>query len=318
MSLRLASITFMALIACPAVSASETDLLLARAWPYEPYARLTELGSGVAVVFSPDLSVPGNCRFYEALGFACFDDADWSRVLDGIHEHNLREPERAIRTLVLETHGTNGNGLKLQRSYDPAAERSYISAGALQERLEPEGVRYILISACNSGRLLRSSIYRTLDPNPGDKLFLPPTCGIISATSRFDPAQSRVAIITPASSHIEMTLVGSVRELAPATRRLLARSAQAAGTGLPAQFAVSDLMMQILTHDRRLALRIGAGVDALSRTKNAGDVSERLFRALVRRLNGLGRREQRAARFDGVPYRLKRAAAPRRNLRSDH
>src|SRR3954471_12309820 len=109
--MRVATIAFVfALLASIAQAATTTDQILARAWPYEPYARLTELGTGVAIVFSPDLSVPGNCRFYRALGFACFDDADWSHVLDGIHAQNLSSPERAIRTVILETHGTNGNG----------------------------------------------------------------------------------------------------------------------------------------------------------------------------------------------------------------
>ena len=292
--MRISAAVVIALLATVA-SAGETDLLLARAWPYAPYARLTELGSGVAVVFSPDLSVAGNCRFYRALGFACFDDADWSAVLDGIHAHNVDEPERAIRTVILETHGTNGNGLKLQRSHDPGAERSYISVGALQERLEPDGVRYIVISACNSGRLLRPSIYNVLDPDNGDKLFLPPTCGIINASEDFDPARSHVTIVTPASSHIEMTVIGSTRELAASTRRLLARSAAAAGFRPPAQFAMSDLMMEMITHDRRLELRVGGGGDALSRAMSADDVSESLFASVLRRLNELGRREPRPA-----------------------
>src|SRR6185369_12181948 len=150
-----------------------TEYLLAKAWPYEPKTKIAETGRGVGIVFSPDLSVPGNCRFYQSLGFACFEDADWDAVLSGIRTYNILYPERAIRTLILETHGTNGNGLKLQQSYDPAADRSYISVGALQERVEPDGVRYIVISACNSRRLLRPAIYRALDPYNGDKLFLP-------------------------------------------------------------------------------------------------------------------------------------------------
>ncbi|GAC1396734.1 MAG: hypothetical protein NVSMB68_13370 [Thermoanaerobaculia bacterium] len=278
-----------ALLAPCARAATSTELLLARAWPYESYARLTELGTGVAVVFSPDLSVPGNCRFYRALGFSCFDDADWSRVLDAIHLQNARFPERAIRTIVLETHGTNGNGLKLQRSHDPDAERSYISVGALQERLEPEGVRYVIISACNSGRLLRPSIYRTLDPDPGDSLFLPATCGIVDADGTFNPEGSAVTVITPASSHIEMTVVGSVNEMAPHARRLLIHSAESEGLAAPGEFAISDVMMGMITHDRSLQLRIGGGVDALSRAKTDEDVSEKLFAAFLRRLNDLGR-----------------------------
>ncbi|MGZ8832749.1 MAG: hypothetical protein ACXW19_06095 [Thermoanaerobaculia bacterium] len=60
--------------AATALTAGDTDTLLARACPTAPYARLSEVGTGVAVVFSPDLSVKGNCHFYAALGFACFDD----------------------------------------------------------------------------------------------------------------------------------------------------------------------------------------------------------------------------------------------------
>jgi hypothetical protein len=264
--------------------ASETDMLLARAWPAGGSARLTEVGNGVAVVFSPDLSVPGNCRFYAALGFACFDDPNWSHVLDGIHAWNTKHASRSIRTVVLETHGTNGNGLKLQASHDVNDDRSYISVGGLEERLEVEGVRYILISACNSGRLLRPSIIKSLDRENGDKLFLPATCGIIDASDDWSPSQSGITVLTPASSHIEMTVVGSIKELSPRARRLLRASPPIK------EFAVSDLMMEMLTHSPNLQLRVGAGVDALSREENPEDASERLFAAFLRRLDQLARR----------------------------
>ncbi|HET7710671.1 MAG TPA: hypothetical protein VFL80_01950, partial [Thermoanaerobaculia bacterium] len=74
-------------------SADWPSSMLERAWPVSSEARLADLGRGVAVVFTPDLSVPGNCHFYRALGFACFDDADWTRVLDGIRLHNLANPD---------------------------------------------------------------------------------------------------------------------------------------------------------------------------------------------------------------------------------
>lgn len=291
--MRFASLVFLVTtLTAAAAYGSETDLLLARAWPYEPYARLTELGMNVGIVFSPDLSVRGNCRFYQTLGFACFDElADWSLVIDGIHDFNEANPDKAVRTLILETHGTNGNGLKLQESYDPGADRSYISVGALQERLEPEGVRYIVISACNSGRLLRPSIYNQLDPNNGDKLFLPPTRGIIDASDGFDPMMSRVTIITPASSHIEMTVIGSVKELAPSTRKLLFRAAQAQGIARPSQFAVSDLLMEMVTHNPELSLRIGGGADPFSRQRDSEDISEALYNIFLRHLDALAKRE---------------------------
>jgi hypothetical protein len=249
------------------------------------------MGRGVGVVFSPDLSVAGNCRFYQALGFACFEDADWTRVLDDIRTYNIFHPDNRIRTLILETHGTNGNGLKLQRSYNAKADRSYISVGALQERLDPDGVRFIIISACNSGRLMRPSIYRTLDPNPGDKLFLPATCGIVSASAEFNNDRSRVTIITPATSHIETSLAGYVRELAPVTRKLIADAAKAHGIRTPVQFAVSDMLMQMILRDSRLALTTSGYVDALSKDVQPVDVSEGLYKSFVSYLNGLAARE---------------------------
>ena len=272
--------------------ADDTSTLLARAWPYVPFAHVSDLGHGVAIVFSPDLSVPGNCRFYTALGFACFEDTDWSRVLDGIREYNAGYPDRYVRTLILETHGTNGNGLRLQKSKKPKAERSYISVGALQERLEPEGLRYILISACNSGRLLRPEIYRNLNPNPGDKLFLPATCGIIGASDRWNPLRSRVTVITPASSTTEMTVVGSVRELTRPARKAVLDSALAAGVEPPKQFVISDMVMRIITGDAGLRLQQGSHVDKVSKVRTSAAVSEKLFKQFVSEIDSRAKREQ--------------------------
>lgn len=265
--------------------------LLTRAWPDAPAARVGTIGRGIGVVFSPDLSVPENCRFYQTLGFACFQDADWSRVFDAIHRYNVLYPERRLNTLVLETHGTNGNGLKLQRSYDAKAERSYVAVGALQERLEAEGIYYVIISACNSGRLLRPEIYNAIDRNNGDKLFLPATCGIYDASLRFDGRQSAVTILTPQSSHIETTLVGRVRELAAPARAAIAASAKSLGITAPKEFAVSDMMVQMITRDPRLELAANRAVEQFSREINPVDHSEELFQRFVTYLNAAALRE---------------------------
>jgi hypothetical protein len=269
--------------------------LLGTAWPDATVPRLSDIGRGVGVVFSPDLSVSGNCRFYQTLGFACFQDADWSRVIDQIHQYNVTHPDRRIYTLVLETHGTNGNGLKLQKSYSPTADRSYISVGALQERLQAEGVFYVIISACNSGRLLRPYIYSELDPYNGDRLFLPATCGIVNASEDFDPTRNAVTIITPQSSHIEMTLVGSVRELAPKTQKAILASARSLRITPPAQFAVSDMMVQMLTRDSRLELAANRYVEELSGEVKPVDSSEELFKRFVNYVNGIASREKAPA-----------------------
>lgn len=280
------------LLAFPAFALdSSSARLLNHAWPNVASHSVGDIGRGVGVVFSPDLSVPDNCRFYQSLGFACFQGADWNKVLDDVHRYNVLYPERRVFTLVLETHGTNGNGLKLQTSYDAEADRSYIAAGALQQRLEPEGIYYVIVSACNSGRLLRPAIYNQLDPNNGDKLFLPATRGIVNASPDFVASRSAVMIITPQSSHIETTLVGNVLELSPAARRAIAESAKSHGIVQPKEFAVSDMMTAMLTRDPKLQISAGSYVEELSRATASVDRSEQLFRKFVRYVNAVAAKQ---------------------------
>ncbi|HYC87759.1 MAG TPA: hypothetical protein VEO54_00985 [Thermoanaerobaculia bacterium] len=271
----------------------QTSVLLAKAWPASARAGLGDIGAGVGIVFSPDLSVPGNCNFYTALGFACFDSADWLEILSGIHAHNISTPGRKIKTLILETHGTNGHGLKVQTGKQESDPRSYISVGALQEWLEPVGVRHIIISACNSGRLLRPEIYLKLNPNPGDKLFLPATRGIIDATDSFDPKKNPLTVITPGASQIETTLVGALRELAPSTREAIESAAKAKNVKLPSQFAISEMLIKMLLRDPQLELRTGSWVEELSKTQTSAKASERIFNAFVAHLNYVAARDPR-------------------------
>lgn len=282
-------------VLCSTANASDrtTTSLLAKSWPAAPYASLTEIGAGIGIVFSPDLSVTNNCRFYETLGFACFESADWLDILGDISAFNINNPGRRIRTLILETHGTNGHGLKVQTGKEPDDPRSYVAVGALQEMLEPVGVRYIIISACNSGRLLRPEIYLRLNRDPGDKLFLPATRGILDATDSFDPRRTRVEIITPGNSHIETTLVGSLRELAPATRKALTAAAKERDIKLPKQFAVSEMLIQMLLRDPALRLRAGEAsyVVELSKKQSPPEESEKLFDGFVAHLNFVAARD---------------------------
>ena len=288
-----ATILFALILLAATASAEKTEVLLAKAWPGAPVAGLEGIGNGVGIVFSPDLSVPGNCRFYTALGFACFDSADWLQILSEIHAHNISKPARRIKTLILETHGTNGNGLKVQAGKKETDDRSYISVGALQEWLEPVGVKHIIVSACNSGRLLRPEIYLKLDRNNGDKLFLPATRGIIDASDSFDPKRNPITVITPGVSHIETTLVGSLRELAPSTREALERAAKTRDVKLPVQFAVSEMLIKMLLRDPQLELHTGVWVEELSKTQTSPQVSERIFSAFVAHLNYVAAKDSR-------------------------
>lgn len=288
---RILVITLVLLVANVSFANSRTDSLLARAWPGAPYAHLADIGTGIGIIFTPDLSVPGNCRFYQALGFACFESADWLKILGDIHAWNMEHPTSRLRTLILETHGTNGHGLRVQKSKKPDDDRSYISVGALQEWVEPVGVRNIIISACNSGRLLRPEIYLKLNRDPGDPLFLPATLGIIDATDQFDPSRTKVQVITPASSHIENTLVGALRELAPATRKALAEAAKEHDVTLPKQFAVSEILIMMMLRDPDLEMHAGDYTEELSKEQTSPQTSERIFKAFVDHLNYIAARD---------------------------
>lgn len=128
---------------------------------------LRSIGHGVAVVFSPDLSIGDNCAFYERLGFACYQSASWETVLEDLHCRNASAaPGDAISVVILEAHGTYGNGLKLQVSAAKNAARSYAAIGALTERLADAGIRTCVLAACNARRLLRPEIYHQLDSDP--------------------------------------------------------------------------------------------------------------------------------------------------------
>jgi hypothetical protein len=205
-------------------------------------------------------------------------------VIEGIRDFNARHPQRPIRTIVLETHGTNGNGLKLQTSKKPRTSRSYISIGGLQERVEEAGVRFVILSSCNSGRLLRPAIYRELDPRNGDQAFLPATLGILGAGPEFDPRRSKVTILAPARSRVEMTLVGSVGEMPPAVLQALTLAALEAGVEPPDQFSISDLLMQIITGEENLRLQVASETQRFSKERTTAAASERLFARFIREL----------------------------------
>ncbi|HEX7810109.1 MAG TPA: hypothetical protein VF608_15345 [Thermoanaerobaculia bacterium] len=283
------------LVTTTASAADRSDALLARAWPAASYASVDDLGAGIGIVFTPDLSVKGNCDFYRALGFACFSSPDWLEVLSEIHAYNISHPGHRIRTLILETHGTNGNGLKLQDGKDPNDARSYIAVAALQEILEPVGVQNIIISACNSGRLLRPEIYRKLNREPNDKLFLPATRGILDATDAFDEKRTRVTVITPGISRIETTVVGSMKELTPSARAAITKAALRRDITLPKQFAISEMLIQMLLRSDELVLRTGAHVEELSKVQTTPDFSERLFKKFIAHLDTIAERNAKPA-----------------------
>lgn len=285
------------LLANTAFAWDRTGSLLARAWPAAPYAGIEHIGTGVGIIFSPDLSVSGNCAFYRTLGFACFESADWLQILGDIHSWNMEHPGNRIRTLILETHGTNGHGLRVQKGKKPDDDRSYISVGALQEWVEPVGVKHIIISACNSGRLLRPEIYLKLNRDPGDPLFLPPTLGVIDATDSFDPSRTKVTVITPASSHIENTLVGSLRELSPPARKAVTAAAKERGIKLPKQFAISEMLIMMMLRDPELQLHASDYTEELSKEQTSPEVSERIFKSFVTHLDTIAGRDsvQRAS-----------------------
>jgi hypothetical protein len=255
---------------------------------------LCELGRGKGIVFSPDLSDPGNRDFFRALGFAYFEDPDWRKVLGQIQEFNRTHPHSPITTLLIESHGTNGDALKLQNGKDPDAARSYISVGALLERLDGSGVRICLLAACNAGRLLRPENIQEIKPTEGNRLFEPATLGIINASPNYDPSQSSVTIGRRAESHIEVINECRIAEFSPVVRAHLVDASNGrlkAGT----QIAVPEMLIQLLLSDQKLNL-ISEGFEVEKSAAETNDsYREQLISRFLRFVNGVGERQRRVS-----------------------
>jgi hypothetical protein len=280
-----------------AVAATATTEVWPRGAQFE---RLAEIGRGKGIVFSPDFSVPENRRFYERLGFAYFEGADWHEVLARVRAYNRTHPERPVETLILEAHGTNGHGLKLQAGGAPKAPRSYVSVGGLQQQLAGAGVRLSVIAACNSGRLFRPEIYYTLNTHPGDPLFLPATRGVVNAAPGFRAGESDMRVLYPAASHLEAANEGYVREFAPRTVALLgggpgAETAVRPAGATDARFVVSDALIAMLLNDPGLKLTAEGYVTEKSAGASAAAESESLMQRFIALVNEVAAREYRAA-----------------------
>ena len=86
--------------------------------------------------------------------------------------------------------------------------------------------------------------------------------------------------------------MGHVRELSRGARRAIAASAKAQHIRPPVEFAVSDMMVQMLTRDPRLELSTNTYVDDLSPVIASVDRSEELFRRFVTYLNAVAARQR--------------------------
>lgn len=272
--------------------------VIPEAWPANVQInRLSDIGRRKAVIFSPDFAESGNREFYEKLGFLYIEDASWLKALNRIIARNYWHPEDRIETIFLETHGTNGNGLKLQDGPSPTAPCSYISIAALQEKLDGLGVRLCVIAACNSGRLFRPHIYKAVNPQTRDRLFLPATLGIFNATPGYDPSRSKVFVVRRAESRIETTSYGDSSELS-AVARVMLRLEEPGGRSPGSRrlrFVVSNLLIQMMIHDRGLKVTTSGYANEKSRKDLSNAESEILFQRFLSHINDVASKERRIA-----------------------
>ncbi len=256
---------------------------------HSPYLTLDEIGSQKGIVFSPDLSAPGNRAFYRALGFAYFEDPDWHVVLEQIKKHNATHRQNRIETLLVLSHGTNGDALKLQNGSQPNAPRSYIAPAALQENLEGSGIHFCLLAACNAGRLFRSGNYTTVSADAGNRLFEPPTLGIINASPDFDRARSSITIARRAESHLEVIDECSLSELSPDTIAELSDSSAGELTAT-SEIAVPEMLIQLLLKDEELRLILSSPEVEKSSVETTDKIREGLVTRFLELLDDLSRR----------------------------
>ena len=243
--------------------------------------KLKKLGKRRAIVFSPDFAASGNRRFYEALGFKYWETANWRVVLREIKQFNSANPEDALREIFFETHGSNGNGLKLQQSELRSAPRSYISLGALQEHLGEAGVERAILTACNTGRLYRPEIYKKLNLAVKDPTVLPATLGVINASPEFNPSSSKVKLIRRTDSRIEQTSEGHYYELPASVRHALDL------TPSSKPFTVSNMFIQMIVKDDRLHLTSTGYVRKVSDHTESEPDNESIFQSFLKFLDDL-------------------------------
>lgn len=255
---------------------------------HSPYLTIDELGSRKGIVFSPDLSAPSNREFYRALGFAYFEDPDWHVVLDQIKSYNADHPRNRIETLLVLSHGTNGDALKLQSGNQPNAPRSYIAPAALQEGLEGTGIRFCLLAACNAGRLFRPENYLTVRADAGNHLFETPTLGIINASPDFKPAKSSITIARRAESHLEVINECNLSELSPGTIAELARDSDP-GLTASSKIAVPEMLIQLLLRDDELRLVLWGAETEKSRAETTDKIREDLVTRFLDLVDTLSR-----------------------------
>ena len=255
---------------------------------------LGEIGRGKGVVISPDLSEPGNREFYRALGFAYFEDPDWHVVIDQLKAYNQSHPESPVSVLLVQAHGTNGDGLKLQSSREPDAPRSYISPGGLLENLMGTGVRSCLLAACNAGRLFRPENFYAVKAAEGNHLFEPATLGVINASPEFDPARTGITIARRAESHIEVINECRLSELAPAARSVLFRSDGALKS--TTRIAVPEMLIQLLLTDKQLHLVADGFETERSRAETDDNYREHLISGFLRFVDSVARTEKQSSK----------------------
>jgi hypothetical protein len=257
------------------------SLAIRDVWSASPkITSLSDIGRGKGIVFSPDLSEPGNAEFYRALGFAYFEDADWQVVLRQLRSYNAHR-QSPVKVLFLQAHGTNGDALKLQNGRQADAPRSYISPAGLLEKLAGTGVRTCLLAACNAGRLFRPENYQSVRAETGNRLFEPATLGIINASPDFEPAQSGIMIVRRSESHIEVINECHLTEFSQITRsRLLDNSIE--GLRETSSIAVPEMLIQLLLHDDQLHLVAEGFETTPSRAETEDSYRERLVVRFIR------------------------------------
>ncbi len=247
----------------------------------ESAARLKKLGERRAIVFSPDFAASGNRQLYEGLGFVYLESADWRWVLKEIMRVNRSRTEGSIREIFFETHGSNGNGLKLQRSQLRTAPRSYISLGALQEHLSAAGVERAILGACNTGRLYRPEIYKRLDMSVKDPTVLPATLGVVNASPKFDPSRSLVELVRRTDSRLEQTSEGKYQELPASVRQALDLTASTK------PFTVSNMFIQTIVKDDRLQVTSRGFVRKISKDTESEPDNEAIFQSFLKFLDDI-------------------------------
>src|SRR5262249_52750914 len=123
----------------------------------------------------------------------------------------------------------------------------------------------------------------------GNRLFEPPTLGIINASPDYDATRASMIFVRRTESHIELINECLLAEFSPATQAAVAGIVAKDKTGN--KIAVPEILIQLLLRDDSLHLVAGGSETEISRVETNENYREKLITRFLKFVNSVADRK---------------------------